>query len=1098
MSDNYNFKGKTVVTTGLDVNDEVFVRKNVESRSGIFKPSFVKSLDMLVFNPQYYKETVKMRNTKELIENGYPVKMVTFTEFCKLITNDESSDNLNSPVSQGFHIENGVLVKYVEVTDDTEISIPEGISRIETYAFRDCKRIKKVVLPEGITSVGDFSFADCKSLEEVVLPEGLKEIGNAAFGDCNNLKIINIPDTVEKLGPQVFAGCYALERIRLPGLINEIDWNMFLACESLEEVIIEGKINKIEKKAFSGCKKLKRILLSDALDKICQETFEGCESLAEINIPKNVRIIGNRAFAGCTSLASVSLNPYITKIDYDAFRGCSSLVRLDLPREIKTITSRMLKDCASLEEIKIPYGVTKIEADAFSGCKSLRHISLPDTVNTIDATAFYDVPADAFTSYGNGLYLTMKGNPYYWFIMPADNSSHICEISSETVNMAYNSLRDCGPFREIRIPKNIQKLNTSIATEIKRLTIYSNLQNVQKNLFNVYGDFSHEIAVKSTETDEVLRVIPVFGGDNDIIQAAWSQDNEFDFTSLDQSFENLKGKEKKIEISITRLRYPTDLTEKYRDHYLSFLNANSKAVVLRAIEWDDIDLITLMGNNGLIKKVSIKSYIAEATKKNAVAITAYLLNYNNQPKENIPKPPTAQPKAKKKKEPSLSNWEFKKRQDGTYEITKYKGGKTEVEIPDEYHGAKITSIGESAFSGRRAKSCLKIEKIAIPDSIICIGESAFYHCEKLKALSLPNSLEVIGKNAFAACKKMKTFNLPDSVKKIGYGAFDGCSGLKEFIFPPLIKLVPEKVFDGCVQLETVRLGSKTTIIGNGAFSGCKRLKSIALPETVETIDAFAFRGCSALEDITLPDTLQTIGTLAFKGCDSLQKITIPKNAKLDNSVGSPFDGCENLCELIADNSNKHYMSKDGVLFDKSGAKLVRYPNTKESSYTIPEGVEKIGKFAFSNCSTLQSVTIPGSVRIIEDGAFEGCRALQHIDMSNGVEVIGKQAFTMCGITTINLPDSLKIIGDYAFSTCRLISVAVPEGTQEIGYDAFFQNRDLEKVTLPASLSKIGGGFYGSKVFDICPKVRVYAPKGSEAERYCIDNGLGLVESPDSF
>ena len=192
------------------------------------------------------------------------------------------------------------------------------------------------------------------------------------------------------------------------------------------------------------------------------------------------------------------------------------------------------------------------------------------------------------------------------------------------------------------------------------------------------------------------------------------------------------------------------------------------------------------------------------------------------------------------------------------------------------------------------------------------------------------------------------------------------------------------------------------------------------------------------------------------------------------------------------------MSKDGVLFDKSGAKLVRYPNAKESSYTIPEGVEKIGKFAFSNCNSLQSVTIPGSVRVIEDGAFEGCRALQHIDMSKGIEVIGKQAFTMCGITTIDLPDSLKVISEYAFSTCRLISINVPDGTQEIGYNAFFQNRDLEKVTLPASLSKIGGGIYGSKVFDICPKVRVYAPKESEAERYCIDNGIGLVESPDSF
>ena len=65
---NRAFEGKTIVTTGLDANDEEFVRKNVEGNGGTFKSSFVKSLDMLVYNPQYYKETVKMRNTKELID----------------------------------------------------------------------------------------------------------------------------------------------------------------------------------------------------------------------------------------------------------------------------------------------------------------------------------------------------------------------------------------------------------------------------------------------------------------------------------------------------------------------------------------------------------------------------------------------------------------------------------------------------------------------------------------------------------------------------------------------------------------------------------------------------------------------------------------------------------------------------------------------------------------------------------------------------------------------------------------------------------------------------------------------------------------------
>ena len=131
------FEGKNVVTTGLNVSDEQFVKKNVEARGGTFKPSFVKSLDMLVFNPQYYKETVKMRNTKELIDNGHPVMMVTFTEFCKMISDKDGLGEKGDIVSKGFHIDRGILVKYVEVTDDTVITVPKSVHKVGSYAFRD-------------------------------------------------------------------------------------------------------------------------------------------------------------------------------------------------------------------------------------------------------------------------------------------------------------------------------------------------------------------------------------------------------------------------------------------------------------------------------------------------------------------------------------------------------------------------------------------------------------------------------------------------------------------------------------------------------------------------------------------------------------------------------------------------------------------------------------------------------------------------------------------------------------------------------------------------------------------------------------------------
>lgn len=49
-----------------------------------------------------------------------------------------------------------------------------------------------------------------------------------------------------------------------------------------------------------------------------------------------------------------------------------------------------------------------------------------------------------------------------------------------------------------------------------------------------------------------------------------------------------------------------------------------------------------------------------------------------------------------------------------------------------------------------------------------------------------------------------------------------------------------------------------------------------------------------------------------------------------------------------------------------------------TSVTIPEGVTKIGDYAFQYCSSLTSVTIPEGVTTIGEGAFYGCSALTSV------------------------------------------------------------------------------------------------------------------------
>jgi len=82
-----------------------------------------------------------------------------------------------------------------------------------------------------------------------------------------------------------------------------------------------------------------------------------------------------------------------------------------------------------------------------------------------------------------------------------------------------------------------------------------------------------------------------------------------------------------------------------------------------------------------------------------------------------------------------------------------------VTVPHGY-----TSIGKSAFNYS------DITSVALPDSITCIGESAFFTCLELMDVSIPNSVTVIGDCAFMFCEKLASITIPDSITSIGHDA----------------------------------------------------------------------------------------------------------------------------------------------------------------------------------------------------------------------------------------------------------------------------------------------------------------------------------------
>ena len=161
-------------------------------------------------------------------------------------------------------------------------TIPDGVTSIGNYAFRDCTSLTSITLPDSVTSIGDAAFENCASLTSITIPDGVTSIGGSAFKYCTSLTSITIPGSVTSIGMQAFSGCTSLTSITIVDRVTSIGDYAFEDCTSLTSITLPASVTSIGRSAFSYCKNLTSITLPDSVTTIGQYAFSSCKSLTDV------------------------------------------------------------------------------------------------------------------------------------------------------------------------------------------------------------------------------------------------------------------------------------------------------------------------------------------------------------------------------------------------------------------------------------------------------------------------------------------------------------------------------------------------------------------------------------------------------------------------------------------------------------------------------------------------------------------------------------------------------------------------------------------------------------------------------------------------
>ncbi len=899
----------------------------------------------------YYSETVSVEVKDPYVTTGPSLTHYYGNGGVVIIPGDLNLTDIGSFAFSNFD--------YVEKSAE-ELAFDDAETSKQWYIGEST--ISKVVIPEGVEKINAYAFANLTALEEVVLPSTLEAIEYGAFYGCSSLQTISFSgeNNLKIINQNAFENCDLQGTLDLSAVCTVSDY-AFAGNVDLEHVVTSDSLLSIGQYAFAGCKSLKDMTITAKKVKYGAYAFNDCEALTSFYV--NAAVLPEGMFYQCRNLETVTIGPDVNDIGEFAFRDTkvssmeisagnkAFLVQTDdviLSADGKTLVAVAPTFRGTFTEAEAGAGITRLGDGAFSHNTRITAVELPK-VTELGNYAFGSSSSLEAVTLGS---LTKIGDYAFFETKITQHPQFTADTILGKYAFSFTQLT------QVTIPDGMTVAEGCFA-ECMALTSVTIGNNVTLGQYAFSVDKDNSFSIHSYQVETYANA-----GEHS------------DSVDMDSGIEGSEETQAATVVDSGR-RFYYELSSGLQsltigDHVTIGDNAFSGAASLESVTLGSDATIGYMAfyNNSKLKSIDLSKALSIGDY--AFSGDVYYICLDDSMSV-----------------PSVSL-------DGYYEYTYHASMLETVDLSSACElgefafaycrslkevvlGDQITQIPEYAFGG-----CLVLETIDL-SRVVTVGPNAFAEDEKLTRVDL-SAAETVGSYAFVKCDAMESVILNPNGTDIGEGAFSyqekltsvenlqACRNIDSYAFAytgltDADLSAAESLGSGVFLKETltpftVTLGQGLVSLGDNPFAMCDvhftstQIESFNGTDTETLLETYSVSdsvfvengalycrtanglvlicyGGSQLKDVQVADNTVRIASMAFAG-SSVEMVTLPKTLK---AIGhKAFYGCDALRMVVLNSYNAPVLEEE---FDPTYYEsLAHVPGTGDfGSYTDYDGTE---------------------------------------------------------------------------------------------------------------------------------------------------------------